>query len=237
VSKSVSICITNYQSGDTVALAIESIRKFMDYPHEIAVYDDASDTRCYDDIKYLRECRDKGWIRLVEGDKRVNHGPALARLLATCDTDLAMILDCDIQIIGSGWLEPIVKVQEKTGAAMVVDLESFPDNPSVLKSWFFMLDLKQYPFVKAGWDYSIRPDFVSWSTTPNALYPTGYLVWKNCHDQHRPVVPLPAGTHEKFRHHTHMSVLSYPMEGENYEIRQKRYLIIQDELRKLRSGK
>lgn len=235
MSKSVTICVTNFQSGDTISLCIESIRKFTAYPHEIAVYDDATDPAYYDDLTYLRDVRDKGWIRLIEGRQRLNHGPALGRLLDSCQTDLAMVMDCDIQIKGPGWLEPIVAAQEASGAALIVDLESFPDNPATLKSWFFMLDLHQYPHVKAEWHYTTRPDFVSWETTPNALYPTGYRIWENCIKQGRPVIPIPVAVHEKFRHHEHISVLSFPMEGKDYMVRQRRYAVIQGELRKLRA--
>ena len=46
--KSVTICITNFQSGvDTIALCIESVRKFTAYPYEIAVIDDGSDPTLY----------------------------------------------------------------------------------------------------------------------------------------------------------------------------------------------
>lgn len=234
MNKSVSICITNYQSGDAVALCIESIRKYTAYPHEIVVYDDASDLHYYNDIDYLRAVKDKGWIRLIEGRERLNHGPALACMLETCETDLAMIMDCDIQITGPCWLESIVAAQEASGAALVVDLERFPDNPVALQSWFFMLDLHQYPNIKADWHYTTRPDFISWQETPNALYPTGYLVWANCDKQGRSVVPIPADVHQKFKHYAHISVLSFPQTGINWEARKKRYAVIQSELRKLR---
>jgi GT2 family glycosyltransferase len=236
---SVSICITNYQSGDTIALCIESIRKFTSYPHEITVYDDATNPALYDDLTYLREIRDRGWIRLIEGNANLGHGPALATLIDSCPSDLAMILDCDIQITDFGWLDEMVATQGKVNAAMVVDLESFPDNPLSIVSPFFMLDMRQYPHVKVSgedWHYTRRPDFISMDKTPNALYPTGYHVLKNCLDQGRPVVPIPASVHRKFFHHTHISVLSVPMSGPAYAIRQKRYAVIQAELRRLRAS-
>jgi GT2 family glycosyltransferase len=234
--QSVTICITSFQSGDTVALCIESIRKFTAYPHEIAVIDDATDPALYDDLTYLRDIRDKGWIRLVENEQRLNHGPSLSRLLDTVTTDLAMIMDCDIQIKKSGWLESMVAAQESVNAAMVTDTEAFPDNPVTLQSWFFMLDMHQYPHVKADWDYSTRPDFISFEKTPNALYPTGYKIWKNCLNQGRPIVPLPAHARSSYHHYTHVSVLSFPQVGPEWEVRQRRYAVIQAELRKLRAS-
>ena len=237
--KTVAILITNYQSGDTIALCIESIRKFTSYPHDVMVYDDMTDPALYPDLTYLREAQAKGWISLTEGTSRAGHGRSLARLLESCHSDLAMILDCDIQIKAPGWLDEMVAAQEKPGAAMVVDQESFPDNPISIVSPFFMMDMAQYPFIKVSgseWDYTKRPDFISWDETPNAMYPTGYHVLKNCLDQGRPVVPIPVSVHAKFFHHTHISVLSLPMSGPAYEIRQKRYAIIQTDLRKLRAA-
>lgn len=233
----VTICITNFQSGDAVALCIESIRKYTAYPHEIAVIDDASDPTLYGgDLSYLRACRDKRWIRFIENERRMNHGPSLGRLLNTVTTDLAMIMDCDIQILRGGWLEAIVSAQEKSNAAIVVDLESFPDNPAVFKSWFFMLDMRQYPALKTDWDYSTRPDFLSWEETPNALYPTGYLVYKNAVDQGRAVIPIPRESLSAYRHYAHIAVLSYPFNTPEYAVRQRRYAVIQAELKKLRAG-
>lgn len=232
--KSVTICITNYQSGDAVALCVESIRKFTAYPHDIAVYDDATNQAKYDDLPYLRGIRDKGWIRLIEGKRRIMHGPALSILLDSCTTDLAMILDCDIQIIAPGWLDDMVGAQEQSKAAIMVDLESYPDNPAVFKSWFFMLDMRQYPYIKAHWDYTTRPDFISWEVTPNAMYPTGYLVYEKAIAQGRPVVPIPRNVFAKYRHPAHISVLSDSLDTSHIAARQGRYSIIQAELRKLR---
>src|SRR5512139_1556345 len=118
-----SILITNFNGGDTVALCIESIRKFTAYPHTIHVYDDGTwetprpefgMTHGYDDLKYLREARDKGWIRLTEGGERKMHGACLAQLLDSCTADLAMILDNDIQVTSAGWLDEMVAAQERT---------------------------------------------------------------------------------------------------------------------------
>lgn len=238
--KSVIICITNYQSGDTIALTIESIRKFTEYPHSILIYDDKTDPALYDDLTYLRDAQARGWLTLIEGQERSGHGVCLARLLEACKSDLAMILDCDIQIKANGWLEEMVSAQEHARAAMVVDQESFPDNPISIVSPFFMIDMAQYPFIKVPekmWDYTKRPDFIDWDVTPNAMYPTGYHVLKHCLDQGRPVIPIPDAVRKKFFHHTHISVLSLPQSGPEWEIRCGRYAVIQNELRRLRAGR
>ena len=237
--KSVTICVTNYQSGDTMALCIESIKKFTAYPHEILVYDDATDPGLYDDLTYLRDAQDKGWIRLIEGEERVMHGKGVARLLDAVTTDLAMILDCDIQVFRAGWLEKMVTHQEATGAALISDIEVFPDNVAIA-SWFFMLDMVQYPFVQADWGYTQKVP----GDASAGMYPTGHQIYKRILDQGRIIAPFPAGLSparpsgptDYYRHHCHISVLSMPQSGPCWDIRQQRYAIIQNELRKLRAG-
>jgi len=227
--KSVSILITNHNAGDTIALCVESIRKFTRYPYSIIIYDDATDPKQYDDLAYLREVREKGWIRLIEGNPRIMHGKAVARLLDEAKTDLAMIMDCDIQIKGSGWLEDMVKAQAATNACLIGDMESFADGDDLqcaFSSWFFMLDMAQYPHVKAEWCYTPRED--------GGIRPTGWQIWKKIHDQGRVIMPLPTTTKAQFYHHTHISVLSLPKEGPNYEVWKSRYAGIQTELSRLR---
>ena len=227
--KSVAILITNHNVGDTIALTIESIRKYTRYPHEIIVYDDATNPDQYDDLVYLRTAQEKGWIRLVEGRPRVMHGKAIARLLSETKADLAMILDCDIQVKDHGWLEDMVKAQAAGNACLVGDMESFTDGDELqcaFSSWFFMLDMKQYPHVEAEWCYTPRED--------GGIRPTGWQVWKKIYDQGRTIAPLPKNMKERFCHHTHISVLSLPKEGPNYAVWLSRYAVIQAELSRLR---
>jgi len=229
--KSVNILITNHNAGDTAALCIESIRRFTKYPHLITVCDDATDSSQYDDLIYLREAHNKGWIHLMENKERIMHGKSVARLLDETKTKLAMIIDCDIQITGSGWLEDMIRAQESMGACLVADMESFADGDDLqcaFSSWFFMLDMAQYPHVKAEWCYSPRED--------GGLRPTGWQIWKKIHDQGRIITPLPKSVKERFYHHTHMSVLSLPKEGPNYEIWKHRYSVIQERLESLRQS-
>jgi glycosyltransferase involved in cell wall biosynthesis len=247
--KSVAICITNYNSGETIQLCIESIRRFTQYPHKIIVCDDVTDPEFYDDLTYLRQVRDKGWITLLENTARMGHGSTLARILDSCvadGIDLAMILDCDIQVIKDGWLEKMIAHQETTGAAMITDLEEFPDNIAIA-SWFFMLDLVQYPSVRADWGYTQKGPKDQYSHLKYAygsgMYPTGYQIYKRIVDQGRIIAPFPAGISSfpvgpeaYYKHHVHISVLSLPQSGPCWVIRQQRYAIIQSELRKLRAG-
>jgi len=108
MAKEVSILIPNRDSYEALQLCVESIRKFTQYPHKIIVCDDNSSNKI--DLKYLRECQDKGWIELYEHDEVGGHGAMLNRLTNDiCDTRLAMIVDSDIQIRGHGWLGDMVR--------------------------------------------------------------------------------------------------------------------------------
>lgn len=243
--KSVTICITNFQSGDAVALCIESIRKYTAYPHEIAVVDDNSDIDLYgEEMDYLRECESKGWIRLMENGRRLQHGPSLGGLLETVTTDLAMIIDCDVQILAPNWLEEMVEEHDRTEAAFIANLEDFSDDNTTLQSWFFMIDMKQYPFIKDEWGYTARED------GKPGMRGTGYRLQRNIEQQGRRIVPLPAslggrprsldvgasfGHPGRWHHACHISVLSFPQEGKNWEARQARYAKIQADLARLRS--
>lgn len=239
MGKSVEVLATNFNGGDTAALCIESIRKFTDYPHTIHVYDDGTwETprpdvglrEGYRDLEYLRAARDKGWIRLTEGGERKMHGRCLSALLDDCRADLAMIVDNDIQITAHGWLEEMVETQAETGAAMVAGLESFPDDNVCISSWFFMLDMAQYPAVKDNWDYTLRED-------GQGFRGTGYLIYKHILEQGRTIAPVPASVLRKYRHHEHIGVLSAPQMGPCWDVRQRRYAVIQGELRRLRAGR
>ena len=233
--KTVTICIPSFQCGDTIALCIESIRRFTSYPHNIIVYDDMTDSALYDDLTYLRAARDKGWLKLTEGRVHINHGHAIALMLDTVTTDLAMVMDCDIQVLRHGWLDKMVAHQEATGAALISDIEPIPN----IASWFFMLDMAQYPAVKTEWDYTpIDPRDLS-----KGMHMTGYEIWRRVVDTGRVhatfppgISSFPSGPDAYYNHHTHISCLSWPQEGPNWETRRARYAVIQSELRKLRAG-
>ena len=237
--KTVEILIPNFNSGEAIELTIETIRKFAGYPFTMTVRDDAtwstpdSSVRLfegYNDLEYLRAERDAGRINLIEGETRIMHGAGVAIMLDQCQADLAMIIDCDMQFIAHGWLAEMVALQEKTNAALIVKMEHFPDDNDCLQSWFVMVDMKQYPLVRDDWSYREREDGQpGWRAT-------GHFIWRNVLNRGLVWVPTPESIIEKYRHYCHISVLSAPQEGPNWEVRRQRYALIQDELRKLRAG-
>lgn len=108
--KSCSILISNRNSYEAIQLCIESVRHYTEYPdYQIIVYDDCSDNGI--DLPYLKEKQGLGWLKLIEGKERKEHGGALNVLVnEVCQSDLAMIMDCDIQILRSGWLTNMVNL-------------------------------------------------------------------------------------------------------------------------------
>lgn len=239
--KSVEILLTNFNGGETIALCIESIRKFTAYPHTIHVYDDGTwetprpeegMTEGYKDLEYLRSIRDKGWIRLTEGGKRKMHGACVNELMDACTADLAMLIDNDVQIVAPGWLEEMVAHQEKTNSALITRTEYFPqDDNTCIQSWWVMVDMHQYPLIRDDWDYRKRDD------GQGDFRATGYFIWKNTLDKGLVWTPTPPSVERKWRHYEHIAVLSAPQKGPEWEVRRKRYAIIQSELRRLRSGR
>lgn len=227
--KTVDILITNHNAGDTIALCIESIRKYTDYPHGIIVYDDATDPAQYDDLIYLREAQRKGWIRLIEGECRIMHGKSIARLLDETKADLAMILDCDIEITTPNWLARMADAQKATDACLISDIVYLANSNVNISSWFFMLDTAQYPAIKAEWCYTPME-----GGGPGDIRPTGYRIWENIMKQGRKIVPIPNEIRQSFIHHIHMSVLSLPKEGETYAVWLARYAVVQANLSRLR---
>lgn len=99
-----SILISSWWSHDALEMTIESILERTVYNnYKIVVCDSsAPDSR---ERAYLRRNRDGGYLELIEHDAgMLKHGEAIWRLLQYCDTELACLLDSDVEIIGADWL-------------------------------------------------------------------------------------------------------------------------------------
>lgn len=149
--KTVSILIANWNSYQAIELCIESIRHYTTYPnYNIIVYDDCSDNEA--DLRYLREKQKQGWLELIEGKERLRHGGSLNILInESCKADLAMIMDCDIQILSKGWLANMVElvsqdekiiaatncfgIQRRGKSCLLAPFAAF---------WFGMVNMKAY---------------------------------------------------------------------------------------------
>jgi glycosyltransferase involved in cell wall biosynthesis len=149
--KTVSILISNRDSFEAIQLCIESIRKYTDSPCRIIVFDDRSINDV--DLPYLRAARDRGWIELYENTtgRPLTHGGSLNRLVnEICDTDYAVVMDCDVAIKGRGWLREMIDVAEKDAKTLaVVDMNPKGYTWKGFKSpiyhfWFGLLNMAAY---------------------------------------------------------------------------------------------
>jgi len=122
----VALLVSNYNSGDAIQLCVESIRRYTpEGAYKLIVYNDLCKNGI--DDNYLRGCRDKGWLTLFEntGEKALGYQVVVNRLLhEICDTEKAVLLDCDIQIKAHGWLEDMARLLEDPSALAVCDNRS-----------------------------------------------------------------------------------------------------------------
>jgi len=164
--KTASILISNCNSFDAIQLCIESIRARTDYPnYQIIVHDDESPNGV--DIKYLEEAEAKGWIRLIRGNRKrwaeeretfsaqghpapYWHGCAVNILInETCQTDLAMLLDCDIFIKNPDWLSCMAQSIEDDTLVVAAEWPPHWQSPgNCVPGWyrpsFCMINMKAY---------------------------------------------------------------------------------------------
>lgn len=105
--KECSILIANYQGHEAVELCIESIlKRTKNSDYKIIVMDSSPEDS--GDKKYLEAQRDRNNIELMESERKLGHGAALARLLKRCDTGLACLMDSDCEIFEEDWLSVLV---------------------------------------------------------------------------------------------------------------------------------
>ena len=161
--KSVSILISTRNSFEAIQLCIESVRHYTRYPnYKIVVFDDYSyypdpngKGRIPNEIDhdYLRKCQKKGWIELHEnhGPRPLTHGGSLNKLVNEyCDTELAAILDCDIQIKDYDWLWDMVRPVERDPKILaVVDWRAggfarWCYRTAIYLFWFGLLNMETY---------------------------------------------------------------------------------------------
>lgn len=236
--KSCSILVSNYNSWESIQLCLESVRKYTKYPHKMIVYDDCSTNEV--DIKYLVQAGEKGWMLAFFGTQRLNHGGVLNLLLKNCVTDLAMILDNDIQIIESGWLEEMVNlVDDKTLIISGIEKDyksGKPSYPDWFQTWFMMINMEAY---RDGME-------VDWSrvTEEGIMIPVGaklHIKMKEDNPKgYRFITPIPDYIQRKYCHFAHVSSIATHDLSDTPEFikaREGKLGMIKHELNKLRGEK
>lgn len=233
-----TILIPNYNSFEAIQLCIESIQRNTEYPHKIIVYDDASTNKV--DREYLTSLKRKKQIETILGKKRLNHGGAINKLLARCKTDLAMILDNDIQILEKGWLEEIANlVGSKDLCLCGIEHNYKSAQPSLsdwMQTWFILLNMKAY---RDGME-------VDWSRCHESgiMLPVGAKLWLKARDDnprgYRFLYPVPQSIKAKFHHFGHVSCIATESPAdEDWLIKARRQKLgeVKSALNKLRGKK
>lgn len=101
--KEYSILIVSYKGNEVIELCLESIlKRTKGTNYKINVLD--SSPSDHPDKAYLRDHEAKGNIKLLESEKKLSHGEGLARLIKECDTDWAVLLDSDCEILKGDWI-------------------------------------------------------------------------------------------------------------------------------------
>jgi len=234
--KSVSILIPNRDTYEMLQLCIESVRKYTRYPHRIIVCDDNSQGGV--DLEYLREGRDKGWLELYENDKQLYHGGMLNRLVnEICDTELAFLMDSDVQILKPGWLQDFITLISEGDDIIAVWntlLKYFTPHcyrVPVYHVWFGLLNMTAYrDGMQVDWAskqtdrrdepfktifapyYPPREAGISWDSWDEnfvAIDPGGNPWVKFNYDNPRGyrVIPMPSSLGKKYHHYDHISCL------------------------------
>jgi len=237
--KSVSVLIPNFNGFEAIQLCIESLRLYNKYPYKIIVYDDASYNDDID-LKYLRDCADKGWIKLIEGKKRIGHGGALTYLINNYQTDMAMILDNDVQITGYGTIEGMVDLM-RNDIVIATGIEdnynsAQPSLPVWFQSWFMMINMEAY---RDGMEVDWRPGKVEYRGR-DVYCPVGGKLWlKLRYDNPKgyKIALVPDSIKKRYHHFAHVSVISMETHKDQPKLavaRDAKMVEIKKELKKLR---
>ncbi|KKL07184.1 hypothetical protein LCGC14_2588560 [marine sediment metagenome] len=231
----VEILIPNQNAFEALELCIESIRKHTKYPYKIRVYDDASTNKV--DIEYLTKQED---VITFRGYDKKGHGGSVNTLLAYCEADYGMILDCDMQILERGWLTEMVALMNDD-IVIITSVENDynshrPSLPVWFKSWFMMVNIKAY-----------RDGMVSdWSNATveykgkEVFSPVGGRFWLkilNDNPKSYKIIDVPKSIEKKYYHIAHVSVISMENHVDQPEIakvKDAKFAEIRTALKKLR---
>lgn len=261
--KTCSILISNYNSFEAIQLCLESVRKYTQYPHKVMVFDDASTNEV--DVKYLRKALEDGLIhKLIEGKKQLTHGGALNILInGLCNTDYAVVLDCDTQIKGYGWLTDLMNLASRDPGILAVcnfkheGINSYGYRTGFYTFWFGFLNMVAYrDGMQVDWilsrenrnkePYKSLFDFLSGIPKPetfdeNVVFndPGSQLWVKVRYDNPKGyrVINVPVGILAKYRHFGHISMISIPHPSHSEQVkfnRETRFAQIRTELARLR---
>lgn len=263
IERKVSILIPNLNSFEAVQLAVESIAFYTRHSnYDFIVYDDCSTNDM--DVSYLREAKRRGWItELIEGKKHIGHGAALNILLnEVCDSDLAMVVDCDVQIKGVGWLRDMTSLVTQDD---ILGVCNFRHEMLIrecycagfYRMWFGLLNMHAYrDGMQVDWRYAeatrehepFKSMFMCLDGIPRpkgfnenlVKMDPGSKLWVKVRYENPKgyrMIHIPGPVLAKFHHYGHISMISIPDPRHSDQVRinrETRFKKIREELGKLR---
>lgn len=130
--KSCSILIPSWCGHKATELCIESIIKRTEYKNGYRIIVCDSSPEDSSEREYLRSQSEKGNIRLIVNNSRLRHGDALWKMLVVCNTEIAVILDSDNEILSGDWLNiftsPIHDPDKDLGVGFLIKGGNRPNN-------------------------------------------------------------------------------------------------------------
>jgi len=124
----VTLFIATRNAVQLVKTCVDSIHQKTSYPnYNIVIINNASDEP--ELLSWLSEESQSGRLSVVEYDRPFNHSDMHNRVIKECDSEFAVLVNNDIEITSSGWLEQMVATAQadKTIAA-VGGLLLYPDH-------------------------------------------------------------------------------------------------------------
>jgi len=103
----ISIIIPTKNSLSLVQKCVHSIRRHTNYPsYEIVIINNASDNAEF--LKYIKAEQSENRIRVIHYDKPFNHSEMNNIAVQSTNSDFAVFMNNDIEIISDEWLEQLV---------------------------------------------------------------------------------------------------------------------------------
>ena len=260
----VPILISNYNSGDAIELCVESIRRHtLGGLYKLIVFNDMNKNGR--DMAYLSDCAKLGWLEYHQAVEHLGHGEVLNRLFKLAgETSRAVLLDCDIQIKGDGWLDEGLSLLGPSILAIcderpqyVIGAEGYC--PGFYRAWFAFFNTDAYrDGMSVDWNFSYEDasqqpyadmfsGFASYPKPPGfdprrVCLDPGSKLWMKVHyDNPRgyQVMGIPSSLRAKFRHFSHVAYFyDVPDDHDDYTRRNKQTILteIRGELERLRHG-
>ncbi|MGI8711005.1 MAG: glycosyltransferase family 2 protein [Acidimicrobiales bacterium] len=105
MSATVTVCVASFNTCAATELCVRSMRRFAGYPYALRVGDGGSTDGS---VAVLEDLEQRGWLLLEHSAERRRHADWLDNWRQTCDSDLLLFVDSDIEFRRPGWLRRIV---------------------------------------------------------------------------------------------------------------------------------